>query len=1386
MYAAWRQFQTSSNPDSILIARSDDFGKTFASRNTYTVATIAPFDQAMSGTRFRTNTLPSVAASVDAGGTSRVHVAWAQRTGANQDARIVVSTSANSGQTWSAPAPVDNGAISDDAGNNFTRGHQFMPQLTFAAGRLMLVYYDQRLDHTLSLFYPNNPFTPDAQGRFYLRTQALRGELISPGQSAVFTLFVDDDASILTQRRHTIDLRVADALPAAAPSFASASVSQYRMGLWAPDANGVYNDDQDNPISPQPPDHVYQLQVNAPNLPMFSQGTVPFLGDYIDIAGQSFLAHTDGTWTYSTAASTPPVFYATWTDNRDVVPPLDPNTGLVDWSKYTPPISATNAGDGTSTSILDPTQKVPACLGQYTGSRNQNIYMSRVTEGLLVGSPQDAKPLFAAPKQRAFIVTAQNLTSQNRTFTFSVTPAAGVAASFQQGSPVTSLAGISIPARSGAARPVFASSANVAGSMTVSVTETTAGCSPCLSGSVVMNPEGSVPPLAEPDGASQDIGSVEVYTPTFAVWNPSNSNDPNNPNPYVNITDPNQNISNQNISNQNISNADPAIQNISNQNISNQNISNQNISNQNISNPSPAIQNISNQNISNQNISNVTVANQNISNQNISNQNISNQNISNAPYTDANYAIVNSGNTTHSYRVALYGNNPNHIPLQVIATKNSQTPAAIGCTLQSVPQSTVLATANGTIAASIGDATNPNIGDGSLDNATIPIGPGETVFLTLRGQATHDQMLALIQQLTPVVTAHGANTGAGSASFALLLQIQAVGGTTLPVALVGVPYTTTLQAAGGQAPLTWALAPGSVLPSGLTLSPAGVISGTPTGSGSFNFTIQVTDSTVGTPQKATQTFSLQINARATTTSIAFAPSTVFVGQPSTVTVTVADSEPTGTKVTPSGSVALTGQGLSPTSCNLSQASLGVATCAVTATPTAVGTDTVGATFLPATTAHLTSSAPSSPLTVNKAFTSVAVTSSVASPVFGQSVMFTATVTVTAPGSGTPTGSVTFYDNGVSLGSAALSGNAATLSTAALSVAGHSITATYAGDANFSTGTSGVFNQPVGKAATSTSIGSAPNPSVFGSAVTFTATVAATAPGAGTQTGTVTFYDGGVVLGSSAVSGGTASLATAALIGGVHMITASYGGDGNFNGSSSAALAQTVSPAGSATTVSSSLNPSIQGQPVTFTATVTSAAGVPTGTVNFLDGAAIIGSGVLSGNSATFSTSALTGGVHSITAAYLGDASHLPSTSAALAQTVLVFYTFTGFLPPMATAGTIGSPSFSGSSNYGSAQPIKWQLQDANGNYISDLTTTTNLSAAPYPAGVCSGQASGAPVLLYSPTAGAKGGSTFRYDTGGNQFIFNWNTGYMAGPGCYELELQLNDGSAIKATIEQLQ
>ncbi len=91
----------------------------------------------------------------------------------------------------------------------------------------------------------------------------------------------------------------------------------------------------------------------------------------------------------------------------------------------------------------------------------------------------------------------------------------------------------------------------------------------------------------------------------------------------------------------------------------------------------------------------------------------------------------------------------------------------------------------------------------------------------------------------------------------------------------------------------------------------------------------------------------------------------------------------------------------------------------------------------------------------------------------------------------------------------------------------------------------------------------------------------------------------------------------------------------------------------ATSLSSSLNPSSVGQLVTFTATVTSSTGIPTGTVAFDDGATQIGTGVLDGTGkTTLATSTLSLGSHSITAVYPGDANHAGSTSIALTQTVL--------------------------------------------------------------------------------------------------------------------------------------
>jgi hypothetical protein len=187
-------------------------------------------------------------------------------------------------------------------------------------------------------------------------------------------------------------------------------------------------------------------------------------------------------------------------------------------------------------------------------------------------------------------------------------------------------------------------------------------------------------------------------------------------------------------------------------------------------------------------------------------------------------------------------------------------------------------------------------------------------------------------------------------------------------------------------------------------------------------------------------------------------------------------------------------------------------------------------------------------------------------------------------------------------------------------------------------------------ATATTVGvtSSLNPSMSGQSVTFTATVSTSL---GTPTGNVSFKDGATVLGTGTLSGGTAALSTAALAVGNHSITATYSGDSNFVASISPALVQTVSQAATTTTITSSLNPSEVGKSVTFTATVSSSGGTPNGTVAFMDGPALLGTGILSSGVATFTTSSLTLGSHTITANYAGVANFAASVSATLIQAV---------------------------------------------------------------------------------------------------------------------------------------
>jgi hypothetical protein len=283
-------------------------------------------------------------------------------------------------------------------------------------------------------------------------------------------------------------------------------------------------------------------------------------------------------------------------------------------------------------------------------------------------------------------------------------------------------------------------------------------------------------------------------------------------------------------------------------------------------------------------------------------------------------------------------------------------------------------------------------------------------------------------------------------------------------------------------------------------------------------------------------------------------------------------------------------------------------------------------------------------TVTMAGTSTVLISSANPSNSNESITFTATVTSNTTGE--PTGNVTFLDGTSTLGAASVNGSGiATFSISTLSVGTHSITAAYGGGSNFRASTSPELSQVV-QGNTSTALSSAANPSTESQSVTFTAAVSS--GGGIVPTGTVKFMDGTTELGSSALNGSAiATFSFGKLSVGTHSITAIYGGDTNSDPSTSPVLSQVVQKASTSAALSSAPTLPNLNQSVTFTATITSeAAGIPTGTVNFMDGTKQIGSSDLNASAvATLSTSTLAAGAHHITAAYGGDGNFNASTSA---------------------------------------------------------------------------------------------------------------------------------------------
>lgn len=202
--------------------------------------------------------------------------------------------------------------------------------------------------------------------------------------------------------------------------------------------------------------------------------------------------------------------------------------------------------------------------------------------------------------------------------------------------------------------------------------------------------------------------------------------------------------------------------------------------------------------------------------------------------------------------------------------------------------------------------------------------------------------------------------------------------------------------------------------------------------------------------------------------------------------------------------------------------------------------------------------------------------------------------------------------------------------------------------------------------TTTTLNSSSSTSVYGSSVTFTATVTPFVAGAA-MTGSVTFFNGAVAIGSGSITWnslmhiGTATVSTATLPGGSRSIKAAYSGDSNYSPSISSAFTQTVNTKTQVVTLNGS-NSIVYGQPVTLSVSIpipTTGTVPATGTITFKDGSTTLGTATLlpgvgvSAPSAQTSLTVISLSVasHGLTASYPGDSNYSSATSSTLSVMV---------------------------------------------------------------------------------------------------------------------------------------
>jgi hypothetical protein len=273
------------------------------------------------------------------------------------------------------------------------------------------------------------------------------------------------------------------------------------------------------------------------------------------------------------------------------------------------------------------------------------------------------------------------------------------------------------------------------------------------------------------------------------------------------------------------------------------------------------------------------------------------------------------------------------------------------------------------------------------------------------------------------------------------------------------------------------------------------------------------------------------------------------------------------------------------------------------------------------------------ITVNKANSAVGLTVMPSSASVNTALTLTATVTSTA---GTPAGNVQFLDGATVLTTSAVNAQGvATYTTSSLTSGSHSFSAQYAGNSNFNPATSNTVPFNIAQDTQTITFPSLATPVTYG--------VSPIALKATASSGLAVSY---AASGPAMISGSTLTITGAGKV----AVTASQAGNASYSAAAPVTQAIVVNQAASATTLATSAAAINQGAPVTFTATVASTAGTPTGGVQFLNGTTALGTSVLAGGVATYTTSALPAGSLTIAAVYSGDP-NFAGSQATVAETV---------------------------------------------------------------------------------------------------------------------------------------